>query len=99
MLRIEFHHGSDAIVMRIEGRLVGTFAEDARNLVSSKPIPVGLVVDLSELSYVDVVGEDVLCWLGRLGCKFMPGNIYSSYICKTLNLPLARANGNGTHGV
>jgi len=90
MLRVEFHSNGNPVVMRIEGRLVGTFAEDARSLVLAKKIPEGLIVDLSELSYVDVVGEDVLRWLARMGCQFIPGNTYSSYICKSLGLPLVR---------
>jgi hypothetical protein len=98
MLRVEFHDKGNPVVMRIEGRLVGTFAEDARNLVASKKIPEGVIVDLSELTYVDSTGEDVLSWLGRMGCKFIPGNTYSSYICRTLRLPLVRANGIPVYG-
>lgn len=95
MLRVEFHNNGNPTVLRIEGRLVGTFAEDARNLVSSTKIPRGVIVDLSELSFVDSVGEGLLSYLGRLGCKFIPGNTYAAYICKTLNLPLTRAAENG----
>ena len=98
MLRVEFHDSGNPVVMRIEGRLVGTFAEDARNLVASKKLPDGLIVDLSELTYVDGIGEDVLSWLGRMGCKFVPGNTYSSYICRTLSLPIARGNGKLVYG-
>jgi hypothetical protein len=98
MLRVEFQDKGDPVVMRIEGRLVGTFAEDARNLVASKKIPEGLIVDLSELTYVDGIGEGVLSWLGRMGCKFIPGNTYASYICRALGLSVARVNGKPVSG-
>lgn len=92
MLRVEFYTKGNLIIMRIEGRFVGSFAQDAYNLVAAKQLPAGLVVDLTELSYIDEAGESVLSWLARIGCKFLAGNTYSSYICSTLSLPIARGD-------
>jgi hypothetical protein len=88
MVRVEFHDKDDITVMRIEGRFVGDFAEDTKRVVASKKIFGRLVVDMSELSWADHVGEQVLLWLSRIGCLFVAGNTYSSYVCERLNLRL-----------
>lgn len=88
MLRVKFRDNDDTTVMKIEGRFVGDFAEDIKRVVASKKIPGRLVVDLSELSWADRIGEQVLVWLGRIGCLFIAGNTYSSYVCEKLELQL-----------
>jgi hypothetical protein len=86
MVRVEFHDQNNTTAMRIEGRLVGHYAEDVRSVVISKKVLGGLVVDLSDLNWVDRNGEEVLRWLASLGCMFLAGNAYSSYVCEKLNL-------------
>jgi len=90
MVRVEFHEKDSVTTVRIEGRFGGRFAEDAKNLITSRKILGKLVVDLSELTWADSVGEEVLSWLGRLGCKFVAGNAYSSFVCENLGLPIFR---------
>ena len=95
MVRVEFHDHNDTTSMRIEGRLVGHYAEDVRSVVISKKVIGRLVVDLSDLSWADQTGEGVLRWLASAGCSFRTGNTYSSYVCEKLGLPLlqeAQAN-------
>lgn len=66
MLRVEFHDVGNTVTMRLESRFVGAFALDARELVTRCKIPLRLVVNLSEVTFVDAVGEDVLSWFGRI---------------------------------
>ena|SRR6266567_8532704 len=89
MLRIEFQDAANAMAIRMEGRFVDRFAEEARELVTRCDFPSKLVVDLSEVSFVDAVGEDVLAWLGRIGAKFVADSAYSLDVCERLHLPLA----------
>jgi len=86
MVRVEFQQQDSTTVMKIEGRFVGHFVEDARSVVLSKRIPSRLIVDLSGLSWVDSTGEELLLWLARFGCSFVAGNAYASYVCEKLNL-------------
>ncbi len=88
MVRVQFHEKDNTMTMRIEGRFVGRYAEDARSLLASKQISGRLIIDLSELSWADLIGEEVLCWLGSIGCKFVAGNAYSSFLCEKLRLRL-----------
>ena len=90
MVKVEFHEKDDFTTVRIEGRFGGHFAEDARNLIARRKVSGKLVVDLSELTWADSIGEEVLCWLGRIGCKFVAGNAYAAFVCENLGLPMFR---------
>jgi hypothetical protein len=96
MLRMEFHELPDGITMHMEGRFVGDFAEHARMLIARSKIPSSFVVDLSEVSFIDGIGEDVLVWFKELGVKFVADSLYSGEVCNRLQLPLVNGSSNGT---
>ena len=52
-----------------------------------------LIVDLTEVMFIDGVGEDVLSLLKRLGAEFIAETSYSLHVCERLGLPLVRSNG------
>lgn len=87
MLRVQFDHDGDgSLTVRLEGRLVGMYAEDARVTLARYQAPASILVDLSEVTFVDAFGEKVLLWLGRLGAKFVAVNVYTRSICERLQL-------------
>lgn len=86
MLRIEFDKQEDTLTMRIEGRFVNRFAEDARNLILRSDVPPLLVVNLSEVTFVDTAGEDVLLWFNQVGAQFKANSCYSMSVCERLHL-------------
>jgi len=86
MVRVEFHERDDKTTLKIEGRLVGHVATDVRSAVASKQTPGKLIVDLSDLTWVDIKGEELLLWLARIGCSFVTGNAYSSFLSEKLSL-------------
>jgi len=92
MLRVEFHENDNYVTMKIEGRFVGRFAEDVRDLVSRRNAPGDLVIDLSDVSFVDEAGEKVLTWFARIGARFLTDNAYSSDVCTRLILPMFSNN-------
>jgi hypothetical protein len=89
MLRVELQDVGKTVTMRLEGRFVGPFAEDARELVMRCKIRLRLVVNLSEVTFVDAVGEEMLLWLARIGGKFIADNCYPLHVCERLHLPMA----------
>src|SRR6266481_3124522 len=89
MLRVEFQDVDNTLTMRLEGRFVGPFAEDTRDLVTRCKIPLRLVVNLSEVTFVDAVGEEMLSWLARIGGRFIADNCYPLHVCERLHLPMA----------
>jgi hypothetical protein len=89
MLRVECHDLGETVTLRLEGRLVGEFAKDARDLVTRCEIPLRLVVNLSEVTFVDLTGEEVLLWLARIGGEFVAENCYPLHVCERLHLPVA----------
>jgi hypothetical protein len=87
MLRVEIYDVSKTMYLRVEGRFVSAYAEDLRGMVMRCKFPSRLVVDVSNVTFVDAGGEKVLLWLGRIGAQFVANSCYSLGICETLRLP------------
>ena len=88
MLRVEFEDVRDTVTMRLQGRFVGPFAKDTRGLVTHCKIPPRFVVNLSEVTFVDTAGEEILSWLARIGGRFIADNCYPQHVCERLRLPM-----------
>jgi hypothetical protein len=89
MLRIEVHEAEEVLVMRLYGRLAGEYANQVQTLLARCKPETKLVVDLTEVTFVDSVGEEVLSLFGRLRGEFIVGNSYAKDLCERLHLPLA----------
>jgi hypothetical protein len=87
MLRVETQELDGALICRLEGRVTGDGAEYVQTLVSRCQIAMKLVVDLTEVMYVDAIGENVLLLLKKLGAQFVAENSYSRDVCERLQLP------------
>jgi hypothetical protein len=98
MLRVEFNHnGNGTFLVRLEGRLVGPYAEDARTTLANYQVPGKMVVDLTEVTFIDSSGEEMLRWLGHMGGEFIAENVYAQAICEHLGLQVAeKDDGIGT---
>ena len=90
MLRVEMHDSSNAFIIRLEGRFTGEGAEHVRTLVTRCHTEMRLVVDLTEVTFVDAVGEEVLSFLKRVEAEFVADTAYTFDVCERLHLPLAR---------
>ena len=88
MLRVEFEDIGSTVTMRLQGRFVGLFAKDTRDLVTHWKIPPRLLVNLSEVTFVDAAGEEILSWLARIGGRFIADNCYPLHVCERLRLPM-----------
>lgn len=88
MVRAEFSVAANALTLRLVVRFIGEFAKNLRSLVARCKVPSGLVIDLTDMTCIDITGEEVLTWLGSIGGKFICGNCASSDICERLRLPL-----------
>lgn len=106
MLRVQTEELINAVMIRLEGRLTGEGADHVRSLVSRCEIEMEIIVDLTELLFVDALGEQVLSFLKKLGAQFVADTAYSRDICERLDLPPVRndrlsnplsegSNGNG----
>ena len=90
MFRAEVLWLASGPTLKMEGRLGGDWAEQARCLVTTDVVPKGLIVDLTEVSYVDSAGERLLSWLGSIGAVFAASGVYATEICERLGLSLVR---------
>jgi hypothetical protein len=89
MLHVEYQDVGEAVTMRLEGRFVGPFAEGTRDLLTRCKVPPRLVVNLSEVTFVDAVGAEMLSWFARIGGEFIADNCYPLDVCERLRLPMA----------
>lgn len=88
MFRAEIRHLANGPILKMEGRLVGEWAKEARALVTNHENLKRLVVDLTELCYIDSLGEQFIAWLGSLGAEFVAENTYAMAVVERLRLPL-----------
>jgi hypothetical protein len=89
MLRIEVHDSAETLTVRLEGRFAGDDAEHTRTLAARFAARRKLLVDLTEVVFIDTVGEEVLSFLGQLGGEFVSPNSYVLDVCERLNLRVA----------
>jgi hypothetical protein len=88
MLRVTKEQLINAVTYRLEGRLAGEGAEYVRALATQCHTDLRLVVDLTEIMFIDAVGENALSSLKRLGAQFIAETSYSRDVCERLNLAL-----------
>jgi ABC-type transporter Mla MlaB component len=90
MFRAEIQWLAAGPTLKLEGRLVADWAAQARSLVKKDVVPKGLIVDLTEVSYIDSVGEQLLKWLAALGAVFVADSVYAVAVCERLRLSPVR---------
>jgi hypothetical protein len=89
MLRVEIRDSADTWILRLEGRFTGDDAEHTRTLTTRLAPRERLLVDLTEVVFVDALGEEVLSFLGQVGAEFVAPNSYLLDVCERLNLRVA----------
>jgi hypothetical protein len=87
MFRAELRWLANGLTLKMDGKLVGEWAEQAQRLITTEVVPKGLTVDLTDVCYVDSAGERFLTWLGRVGAVFVASNVYAIAVCDRLGLP------------
>jgi hypothetical protein len=87
MFRAQINQMPDGPTLKMEGCLAAEWAKEAKSLMTSGPVPKGLIVDITDVSYIDSVGEQVLAWLASIGASFMAGGVYTASVCERLRLP------------
>ncbi len=88
MLRVQKQELDGALICRLEGRFTGEGAEEVRQLVTRCDSKLELVVDLTDVLFIDAIGEEVLLFVKRLGAQFVAETSYSRDVCERLQLPL-----------
>jgi len=97
MLRVQTQKLDGALICRLEGRFTGEGAEEVRRLVTRCDSKLELVVDLTEVMFIDAVGEEVLLFVKRLGAQFVAETSYSRDVCERLQLPFIGKRKSNTH--
>ncbi len=87
MLRVQTQELDGALTCRLEGRFTCKGAEEVRTLVTRCNSKLELVVDLTDVMFIDAIGEEVLLFAKRLGAQFVAETSYSRDVCERLQLP------------
>jgi len=88
MFRAQIDQSPSGPTLKMEGRLVGPWADEAKSLVNNGSVPKGLIIDITDVSYVDPVGEQALRWFASIGALFAAKAVYARLVCEQLQLPL-----------
>jgi hypothetical protein len=89
MLRVEIRDSPDILILKLEGRFTGDDAAQTRTLTARFATRAKLLVDLTEVVFIDAAGEEVLSFLGQFGAEFVAPNSYVLDVCERLNLRVA----------
>jgi hypothetical protein len=89
MLRVEICDSAETLILRLVGRFTGDDAEHTRTLAARFAARRKLLVDLTEVVFIDAAGEEVLSFLGQFGAEFVAPNSYVLDVCERLNLRVA----------
>jgi hypothetical protein len=89
MLRVEICDSAETLILRLVGRFTGDDAEHTRRLAARFAARGKVLVDLTEVVFIDAVGEEVLSFLGQGGAQFVAPNSYVLDVCERLNLGVA----------
>ena len=90
MLRVEIYDSANSLSLKLEGRFTGDDAEHTRTLITRSRKGMRLVVDLTHITFIDSVGEEVLSFFGRFGAEFTASTSYTLDVCERLHLRIAR---------
>lgn len=90
MLRVDIQDAENILSLKLEGRFTAEAAENSRTLMTRCRDGMQLVVDLTEVTFIDSVGEEVLSFFGRFGAEFVAQTSYTLDMCERLHLRLAR---------
>jgi hypothetical protein len=89
MLRVEICDSAETLILRLVGRFTGDDAEHTRTLAARFATRRKILVDLTEVVFIDGAGEEVLSFLGQFGAQFVAPNSYVLDACERLNLRVA----------
>src|ERR1700730_9888872 len=87
---MEMENSANSLSLKLEGRFTGDDAESTRTLITRHRAGLRLVVDLTDVTFIDFVGEEVLSFFGRFGAEFAASTASVRDVGERLNLLLAR---------
>ena len=97
MLRIQIQECSNGLTLKLEGRFTGDAAENTRVLITRFRDGMRFVLDLTDVTFIDSIGEEVLSFFGRFGAEFVAPTSYTLDACERLHLRLAQDGASDTN--
>ncbi len=83
MLRVTFEKGLEATTVKLEGKIIGPWADELKRawgeLVAGRPAKP-IIVDLSGVTFIGSEGKSILTWMSKQGADLRAGNLMTKYI-------------------
>ena len=82
MLRVEVHDSANSLSLKLDGRFTGDDAENTRTLIARCREGMRLIIDLTDVTFIDSVGEEstIVFWPVRGGVRCFEHPIRSTYV-------------------
>ena len=90
MLRVEMQNSANTVKLKFEGRFTGNDAQNTCMLTTRCFDRMTLLVDITDVTFIDSTGEGVLSFFGRFGAEFVAPTSYTLDVCERLHLRLVR---------
>lgn len=90
MFRAQIQDCSNGLTLKLAGRFTGDDAENSRVLIMRFRDGMRFVLDLTDVTFIDSIGEEVLSFFGRFGAEFVAPTSYTLDVCERLHLCLVR---------
>lgn len=91
MLRVEIQNSTNTVRLKFEGRFTGDDAQNTCTLITRCFDGMTLLVDITEVTFIDSTGEEVLSFFGRFGAEFVAETSYALDMCERLHLRVAKS--------
>ena len=91
MLRVEIQDSANTVRLKFEGRFAGDDAQSTCTLTTRCFDGMTLLVDISDVTFIDSTGEEVLSFFGRFGAEFVAETSYALDMCERLHLRVAKS--------
>ncbi len=89
MLRITVITDETEVVLKLDGRLAGPWVDELRNTVLlTGAWRRSLQIDVSGLTYAEENGEEAICWLHKMGARFVGKGPFLEFLFERLQIPL-----------
>jgi anti-anti-sigma regulatory factor len=97
MLRITVDNGGEVLTIKLEGELVGPWVEAAERawLDAIAKAAKSVTVDLSEVTFLDEDGKELLARMCQQGAELRPDRLMTKYVVDQI---VQRAKDSKKHG-
>lgn len=98
MLRVTFDKGLEATTVKLEGKIIGPWADELKRawkeLAADRPAE-SIIIDLSGVTFISSEGKSILAGMSKQGADLRAGNLMTKYVVDEILRRKNDSEGNG----